>query len=71
MTVYLMIFLPKIPYIHRIYMVLANPTLKAKQSLLPVKQILILKYYCIRLLLRRMYYKDMSILFLFKQLHNL
>jgi len=26
MTVYLMIFLPKIPYIHRIYMVLANPT---------------------------------------------
>ena len=52
-------------------MVLANPTLKAKQSLLPVKQILILKYYCIRLLLRRMYYKDMSILFLFKQLHNL
>ena len=26
MTVYLMISLPKIPYIHRIYMVLANPT---------------------------------------------
>ena len=26
MTVYLVIFLPKIPYIHRIYMVLANPT---------------------------------------------
>jgi hypothetical protein len=26
MTVYLMIFLPKIPYIHRIYMVLANST---------------------------------------------
>jgi len=25
MTVYLMISLPKIPYIHRIYMVLANP----------------------------------------------
>ena len=25
MTVYLVIFLPKIPYIHRIYMVLANP----------------------------------------------
>jgi hypothetical protein len=26
MTVYLVISLPKIPYIHRIYMVLANPT---------------------------------------------
>jgi len=26
MTVYLMISLPKIPYIHRIYMVLANPS---------------------------------------------
>ena len=26
MTVYLVSFLPKIPYIHRIYMVLANPT---------------------------------------------
>jgi len=26
MTVYLMISLPKIPHIHRIYMVLANPT---------------------------------------------
>ena len=25
MTVHLVIFLPKIPYIHRIYMVLANP----------------------------------------------
>jgi hypothetical protein len=25
MTVYLVIFLPKIPYIHRMYMVLANP----------------------------------------------
>jgi hypothetical protein len=25
MTIYLMISLPKIPYIHRIYMVLANP----------------------------------------------
>jgi hypothetical protein len=25
MTVYLMVSLPKIPYIHRIYMVLANP----------------------------------------------
>jgi hypothetical protein len=25
MTVYLVISLPKIPYIHRIYMVLANP----------------------------------------------
>jgi hypothetical protein len=25
MTVYLVSFLPKIPYIHRIYMVLANP----------------------------------------------
>jgi hypothetical protein len=24
-TVYLVIFLPKLPYIHRIYMVLANP----------------------------------------------
>jgi hypothetical protein len=28
MTVYLVISLPKIPYIHRIYMVLANPTHK-------------------------------------------
>ena len=26
MTVYLVTSLPKIPYIHRIYMVLANPT---------------------------------------------
>ena len=26
MTVYLVISLPKIPYIHRIYMVFANPT---------------------------------------------
>ena len=26
MTVYLVVFLPKILYIHRIYMVLANPT---------------------------------------------
>jgi len=26
MTVYLVISLPKIPYIHRTYMVLANPT---------------------------------------------
>jgi len=26
MTVYLVISLPKMPYIHRIYMVLANPT---------------------------------------------
>ena len=26
MTVYFLIPLPKIPYIHRIYMVLANPT---------------------------------------------
>jgi hypothetical protein len=26
MTVYFVISLPKIPYIHRIYMVLANPT---------------------------------------------
>ena len=26
MTVYLVISLPKLPYIHRIYMVLANPT---------------------------------------------
>jgi len=25
MTVYLVLSLPKIPYIHRIYMVLANP----------------------------------------------
>ena len=29
MTVYLVISLPKIPYIHRIYMVLANPTYRA------------------------------------------
>ena len=28
MTVYLVISLPKIPYIHRIYMVLANPNHK-------------------------------------------
>ena len=27
MTVYLLIFLPKFSYIHRIYMVLANPTI--------------------------------------------
>jgi hypothetical protein len=26
MTVYLVISLPKVPYIHRVYMVLANPT---------------------------------------------
>jgi len=26
MTVYLVISLPRIPYVHRIYMVLANPT---------------------------------------------
>ena len=26
MTVYMVISLPKLPYIHRIYMVLANPT---------------------------------------------
>ena len=25
MTVYLVIFLPKVPYIHRIYIILANP----------------------------------------------
>jgi hypothetical protein len=30
MTVYLVIFLPKVPYIHRMYMVLANPTHLAK-----------------------------------------
>jgi hypothetical protein len=29
MTVYLIISLPKIPYIHRIYMVLANPSYDA------------------------------------------
>jgi hypothetical protein len=28
MTVYLVISMPKIPYIHRIYMVLANPMKK-------------------------------------------
>ena len=28
MTVYVMISLPKTPYVHRIYMVLANPTHK-------------------------------------------
>ena len=28
MTVYMVISLPKIPYTHRIYMVLANPTYK-------------------------------------------
>jgi len=32
MTAYLMIFLPKIPYIHRIYMVLANPTHESQHS---------------------------------------
>jgi hypothetical protein len=26
MTIYLVIFLPKVPYIHRMCMVLANPT---------------------------------------------
>jgi len=29
MTVYLVISLPKLPYIHRIYMVLANPNSSA------------------------------------------
>ena len=32
MTVFLVISLPKIPYIHRIYMVLANPTLECKKG---------------------------------------
>jgi len=32
MTVYLVISLPKIPYIHRIYMVLANPTHTVRMS---------------------------------------
>ena len=32
MTVYLVTSLPKIPYIHRIYMVLANPNNVRKQS---------------------------------------
>ena len=32
MTVYLVISLPKIPHIHRIYMVLANPTHVLLQS---------------------------------------
>ena len=32
-TVYLVISWPKIPYMHRIYMVLANPTCKSKVRL--------------------------------------
>ena len=35
MTVYLVIFLPKLPYIHRIYMVLANPNYKYHPRKLP------------------------------------
>jgi len=37
MTVYLVISLPKVPYIHLTYMVLANPTYKASISLRPDK----------------------------------
>ena len=39
MTVYLVISLPKIPYIHRIYMVLANPIIlcTSKEEVLLVK----------------------------------
>jgi hypothetical protein len=33
MTVYSVISLPKLPYIHRIYMVLANPSNKARPAL--------------------------------------
>ena len=32
MAMYLVISLPKIPYINRIYMVLANPTSKVKRA---------------------------------------
>jgi ACR3 family arsenite efflux pump ArsB len=34
MTVYLKIPLPKIPYVHRVYMVLANPNCDYRESLL-------------------------------------
>jgi hypothetical protein len=34
MTVYLVIFLPKIPYIHRIDMVLANPNDESTHDIL-------------------------------------
>ena len=30
MTVYFVISLPKVPYVHRIYMVLANPSYEAR-----------------------------------------
>ena len=40
-TVYMVIFLPKMPYIHRIYMVLANPThsMKSLPKILHVHRI--------------------------------
>ena len=39
MTIYLVISLPKIPYVHRIYMVLDNPTcLRTLRSQLSTKQ---------------------------------
>ena len=38
MTVYLVISLPKMPYIHRIYMVLANPTNHSMPSVCPCFQ---------------------------------
>jgi hypothetical protein len=38
MTVYLVIFLPKIPYTHRIYMALANPTCVMQQFVAPQKR---------------------------------
>jgi len=37
MTVYLVISLPKLPYIHRIYMVLANPSLLRSPELYPLE----------------------------------
>jgi hypothetical protein len=39
MTVYLVISLPKIPYSHRIYMVLANPTNHLLGNMLKAKMI--------------------------------
>ena len=36
MTVYVVISLPQIPYIHRIYMVLANPKHKERRLLIAI-----------------------------------
>jgi hypothetical protein len=44
MTIYLVISLPKIPYIHRIYMVLANP----KNEQLLVGKVRLHHYICLK-----------------------